>query len=441
MGYIFEAEIDAIMTAVRARTIGEEDGITLRKLQNADIHPAIKAYFRAEVERTLVHERANEQRSRRFAYGLPEVVSLQQQIDRLLILNYHFDQTEFEGLLDQSVHFEFNYLCRPQFTLLSFIMGSQRRVSTVEIDKRLQYCVDYKYFPELIRRYFNDRGLVEVSYEEFKSLLERIDQEIVSKHSAIELARMLRALSEFVDESRLQPRDAEGNPMLPTNAAIVFFEDKQLTPVKVRLEFERDINELNVVSLQQLAELVDLVRGVEEGVVPVAPLEQEGEGVATDVPDVDPESVAAPKPTSVPEPGSVQPPVEESVIDAAEASSIPPVEELFPSMSEPPASDSSSALEHDQPAVIPAGLRDVHEIFTDAEQKKFIKTIFRKDERAFRTTLDELNILPTWQETSLFLDSLFISLNVDPFSEPAVHFTDRLYVRFYPDDSVEPTDS
>jgi len=83
----------------------------------------------------------------------------------------------------------------------------------------------------------------------------------------------------------------------------------------------------------------------------------------------------------------------------------------------------------------------VHEIFTDAEQKKFIKTIFRKDERAFRTTLDELNILPTWQETSLFLDSLFISLNVDPFSEPAVHFTDRLYVRFYPDDSVEPTDS
>jgi len=439
MGYIFEAEIDAIMTAVRARTIGEEDGITLRKLQNADIHPAIKAYFRAEVERTLVHERANEQRSRRFAYGLPEVVSLQQQIDRLLILNYHFDQTEFETLLDQSVHFEFNYLCRPQFTLLSFVMGSQRRVSTVEIDKRLQYCVDYTYFPELIRRYFNDRGLVEVSYEEFRSLLERIDHEIVSQHSAIELARMLRALSEFVDESRLQPRDAEGNPMLPTNAAIVFFEDKQLIPVKVRLEFERDINELNVISLQQLADLIDLVRGVEEGVVPVAPLDEENRLIEPEQPATSPEPFSGPAFVTASEP--TPPRGETPVVETVEVSSLPPLEELFPSMSEPPADEPSSALEHDQPAIIPAGLRDVHDLFTDAEQKKFIKTIFRKDERAFRTTLDELNILPTWQETSLFLDSLFISLNVDPFSEPAVHFTDRLYVRFYPDDSVEPTDS
>jgi len=412
MGYIFEAEIDAIMNAIRARTIGEEDGITLREVLSSDIHPAIKAYFRAEVEKLLEQERAREQRSRRFPYAHPEAMSLQQQIDRLLILHYHFDRNEFDAVLDQSVHFQFNYLCRPQFTLLGYILGNQRHVAANEVDRKLRSCVDYRYFPELIKRYVNERGLVDLTYEEFKSLLERIDREVVAQHTSTELARMMRAIFLFVDESRMQPHDEFDHPLLPTNAAIVFFEDKQMPELKERLELERDKNGLGLLSMRQLADIIERVRtGREENLVPE--LEER--------------------------PAPSMEPVEEQPARSAEAPE-GSFDAAVGADNEPPALSPEQAQADEEstppPTGLPHGLPDVKTLFTDAEKKKFLKTVFKKDEHAFLMTMDELNHIESWQETSLFLDSLFVSLDVDPFSEPAVHFTDRLYTRYFPDQSA-----
>ena len=88
MPFLFEQEIDQILSTVRAQTIGESENITLRELLVANIHPALKAYFRAEVEKVLHDARTQELRSKRFPYSLPEVLSLQQQIDVLLVQHY-----------------------------------------------------------------------------------------------------------------------------------------------------------------------------------------------------------------------------------------------------------------------------------------------------------------------------------------------------------------
>ncbi len=114
MGYIFESDIASIINSVRAKTIGEEDGIVLKKVLSARIHPALKAYFKSEVEKILLQERGLEHRSKKLPYALPEVVSLQHRIDTVLVQNYRFGRQEYESLLDESVHFQFNYLCRPQ---------------------------------------------------------------------------------------------------------------------------------------------------------------------------------------------------------------------------------------------------------------------------------------------------------------------------------------
>jgi hypothetical protein len=244
MGYIFEAEIESIIHAVRVKTIGEDDDVFLKKILSAIIHPAIKAYFKAEVEKALAQERGLEYRSKKFSYSLAEVKSLEEQIDLLLVQNYHFSLQEFESLLDESVHFQFNYLCRPQWTLLNFIVGDQRRVASSTIEKRLKYCIDYTYFPELIKRFIVDHGLVEVTYEEFKSLIEKIDHEVVAQHSSFELAHMTRALFDFVESGKMVPQVEFEQQTLPINAAIVFFDDKHLTDIRVRLEFERDHNRI-----------------------------------------------------------------------------------------------------------------------------------------------------------------------------------------------------
>ncbi|MCK7488985.1 MAG: hypothetical protein MZU79_01115 [Anaerotruncus sp.] len=102
------------------------------------------------------------------------------------------------------------------------------------------------------------------------------------------------ALSSFVDESRLQPHDADDQPLIPTNSAIVFFEDKQLLAVKVRLEYERDANNnMNLISLWQLAALIERVQNVEEFNVAIASVD------APYVPDTIDPSWDFPRPRSL----------------------------------------------------------------------------------------------------------------------------------------------
>ncbi|MGB2867264.1 MAG: hypothetical protein WBD36_02335 [Bacteroidota bacterium] len=165
MGYIFESEIESIIQAVRSKTIGEGDTITLREFLNRDVHPAIRAYVKAEIEKGLQQERSLEIRSKKFPYSHPEIMSLQHQIDLLLIQHYQFTRQEFDSLLDEAVHFQFNYLCRPQWTLVNFIFGDQRRISTSTIENKLFYCVGYTYFVDLIKHYIVEHGLTEMTYE------------------------------------------------------------------------------------------------------------------------------------------------------------------------------------------------------------------------------------------------------------------------------------
>lgn len=391
MGFIFEQEIDQILATVRARTIGEDESITLRQVLNAAIHPALKAYCRSEVERILEEERATEHRSKRFPYSLSDVISLQKQIDVLLVQHYEFTQDEFARVLDEAVHFEFNYLCRPQWTLLNYVVGERRRVGMSEVERKLTRCVDYQYFPELIRRYSVDRGLAELTYEEFRSLLERIDREVVRRHRADELAGMTRSLISFVDFGKASPHGSDDQPTLPTNAAIVFFEDKHLDEIKTRLEFERDNNHRAVLTLAELA------------------------GVLREV-WTDPEGS---------EPPSAPPVVaEEPALDTVSVTSAP-----------------SSDLDHtlvtdvevEKPVVVPATtLPDLQDLFSPSDVKRFVKSIFHKDDTAFRTALDDLNRFTAWDDASHFLDDLFVLQNIDPFSKEAVEFTDRVYARYFP---------
>jgi hypothetical protein len=401
MGFIFEQEIDQILSSVRAQTIGESESITLRQLIVGPIHPALKAYFRAEVEQLLEDERSKEVRSKRFPYGFSEVISLQRQIDVLLVQHYEFTQDDFERILDEAVHFQFNYLCRPQWTLLNYVVGDRRRVGMSEVERKLARCVDYRYFPELIRRYAVDRGLAEVTYEEFRSLIERIDQEVLKRHTAGELAGMTRSLISFVDFGKTNPYSTDHQPKLPTNAAIVFFEDKHLEEIKIRLEVERDQHGRDLMTLQDLVAVlretwVDPVPELAETRTdPGSPMDEAG-GSLFGEPSHQGSEADASSGARVEEQEPV--PVVERIPESAESSELP----------------------------------DVHELFTKADVKRFTKTIFQKDDVSFRTALDDLNRFAVWDDASHFLDDLFVLHNVDPFSKEAVDFTDRVYARYFP---------
>lgn len=412
MGYIFESEIESIIHAVRSKTIGEGDTITLREFLNRDVHPAIKAYVRAEVEKGLQQERNLEMRSKKFPYSHPEIVSLQHQIDLLLIQHYQFTREEFDSLLDEAVHFQFNYLCRPQWTMVNFIFGDQRRVSTSTIENKLRYCIGYTYFVDLVSHYIVEHGLAEMTYEEFRALLQKIDREVVSQHTSLELARMTRALFAFVDAGSVASHDQFDQPTLPTNAAVVFFEDKDLTDIKDRLETERDKNSLTQLTISTLATIIEKVRTGNENAA-----------IAAD-----------PKPAPSGENGKADQQLAEVEVKSAPTiaeESTSKIHQHIVANHEEPVLEKIRMPGHEK-TVVSSPFDDVHTYFSKAERKRFVRSIFKKDEASFQQALENLNSLNSWDKASHFLDSLFLAQGIDPFSKEAVHFTDRVYTRFHP---------
>ncbi len=385
MGFIFESEIVTIINTVRARTIGESETIEVKDILLADAHPAIKAYFKAEVEKMLQQERVKEIRSKRFPYALPEVAGLQRQIDLLLVNHYQFGQGDFETLLDEAVHFEFNYLCRPQWTLQSFMFENKRSIPVSEALRKFKYCVDYTYFGELYRRYVIDRGLAEVSFEEFRSLIEKIDREIVAAHSSRELANLLKPLLHFIEAGIPETRISETGPVLPINAAVVFFEDKKLPDLQLELERRRDKEGVTEVSIQDLAELIAAVR--QEPVIEPMPAQE--------------------KPTEV-MPERHEP---------SKPQVVKPRETMTAEFKKKPVREALKLL-------------DVYSLFTVKEQKLFVKKIFQKDEIGFRNALDRLNPVSSWNEASMILDEIFRANNIDPTSKAAIQLTDKVFSRY-----------
>jgi len=429
MGYIFETEIETIMNTVRAKTIGESDSIELRAILNADIHPAIKAYFKNEVERNLQDDRKDELRSKRFRYALPEVMSLQRQIDLVLVNRYEFDRTEFETLLDQSVHFQFNYLCRPRWTLQSFVIGDHRRISAAEVLRKLRYCVNYEYFARVLKRYINERGLVEFSYEEFRSVIQKIDSAIARNRSPKELGSLMQEMLSFVVAGIPDSSNLISGPSLPINAAIVFFEDKEMLNIMSALEHERDSKEINQVSIEQLGRMLETI------------LEREGRDEELTRRTEDAARTPEPAPSAVVTPEEV---------DAQEEREEPPsVEQLRPvvehDLEKDLQKDLRSALEQAWAGSVQTQKRerkpkrkrklkgkDFFSFFTPQEQKQFTKNLFGKDEAVFHSVLERLSDTADWEAAAVVLDAVFMENNIDPYDEDAIQFTDMIYDHFFP---------
>jgi hypothetical protein len=99
----------------------------------------------------------------------------------------------------------------------------------------------------------------------------------------------------------------------------------------------------------------------------------------------------------------------------------------------------SEALEGSDSEPAPLGeLVNLHSLFSPSEEKAFIKKVFQKDELLFRESLDQLNRMTDWKEASAYLQQVFMTNDVDPFSEVGILFTDKVQRRFLPGEESKP---
>jgi hypothetical protein len=389
---MLEQETESIITALTERTIGRRDVVSLKEALTAEMPRGVKAYLQAEVIRWLRADLAAAPRFGRVSTAAPGIAELTAAFLRSLAQGYSFTRTDFSSILADAVHFTENFLCRPQWTLSTFLFESSPVIKPEEMYFRLGYTADYSYFRRLIEKVVRQWNWKEVRAEDFRMLAEKVDGQVVRQHTAQELAMLTKPIYDF-----LAMGDASRNFAIPLSVILIFFDDKKMSNVKSHIENICRIRGRSELTLKELASLIEDVSITPPGTKPPAP------------------TAAPPAMSAAPADQTPPPPPDETdraIQLALDGPLKPPEEEPLP-------------LEGDA-----AGLPDIHMIITEKERSRFLKKLFKKDEDYYTTFIGELNTSPTWKDATVLLNRFFQENQIDPFSDEAVEFTDAIQARY-----------
>ena len=378
---MFEKETEQLLSAIRQNTIADAPAVSLRAIFESRIPANVKSFFRAEVESMLESDRSVSLTSARFKADVPEVQMLEEQIEALLIQNFVFSKSDFDLTLDKCVHFLLNYLCRPQWTLASFLFEDPSvKVPARQLLSKLRYCRDYAYFPDIVRRFLKDRMVVEMSSSDGTSLLDKIDAEVVRGHSSVELAEMTQPLFDFIAFARTGDLRGSG-ATVPTRALMYFFEDKKMPPAHQRLAQERDMHGRKELDFRRLANILEKVRTGDQ----YAHIFDEEDDLPSSGNDLSYEEETVP-----PEENYGYEPTRKSL---------------------------------DPPKPLPP-------IFSLEEERAIIKHVFHENEDQFHSAVDESLAAESWEDAAHSIDHYFLMNDVQPFTREAILFTNRIQGRF-----------
>lgn len=372
---MFENDIDRINRLIIKSTIGNSDKISVKEILASEIPLVLRTLIRVDVEQKLHEELQNIHIHSRFDFSHPEVVSLQNQMNSFLVLNYYFEKDEYSELVNDSVHLMLNYLIRPQWTLKNFIFDKTNQVSSDEIFRALKHFGAFEYLKEIIKRILIERNIKLIDKEEFKKLIWKCDKEFIRRKDGHQLAQITKAIYDFVNYGK-------GNlqKTLPTKGLIKFFEDKGLTMVIERLsiELQRNVQEISYEDLSLILE--DLRRNK----------------------------------------GSFEPEYLLAKEIKQQSSSMEPLLTTTEQTSNETQYKKDSELE------------PLEKLISESDHRRFLKKIFKKDEDVYNQAIAELNKMTSWKQSSVYIDEIFILNEIDPYIPEAVRFTEVVYKRFFP---------
>ncbi len=379
---MLERETEQIIGVVTQKTIGQAPSISLREVLAADLLPALRAFFRADVEAMFQEEHNASLGRSRFNHEHPDVKHAHAQLRSAMVMHYVFPRKEYLGRLADAVQLLANYLVRPQWTLTGVVFEKEPAISVESLRRLMQYFAPYEYFGDVLFRYAEDRNVSAFTRDDFSTLLWKIDAAFVRRKSGQELCDALVPMYEFFD----YPRNS-GKFAMPVKALIRFFEDKGLTDAQTRLEGEM-AQGLAAVPLHALAGILEDVRGAS------------GQFVAE---------------RNDPKPGAVPEPVAPAVDPPAAA----------------PASPAHGAARTSNDAGPRPG-PDVASAIQEGEKRKFIRRIFRQEDAKFDEAMAHLSRTAGWKEASKFIDEIFIENDVDPYSGEAERFIEIVFQQYHP---------
>ncbi len=404
---MLERETELIIQALTEQTIGSAHSLALKDVLATSIPGSIKLYLQSEISLLMQEDLLSASHFSRLPLTTPLVRRLTNGYTQALALEYILTREEFVTLLENGVHFVENYLCRPQWTLEHFIFEKGPRVTLAELQRKFGYVCEYSYFGRLVEGFMLRRGWQDMGIDDFRSLITGIDHRIVSLHSPAELAHLTRPIYEFL----LLGQDVANKP-IPLSALLVFFEDKEMKPLMQYIEQICHIRAADQLTIEQLAAIIG-----DSGIIPGAGRGQAGMAVPkTKHAEAPVEPLPAPEPVApLPEASRAVEPSPEPQSDAGGDRRNVALSLTYSGMIEHP---SSSPLQDLRVAIAPE------------QRDRFIRTLFNNDESHYNVVIETLNDMRTWKDASLYLQTFYQTIGINPTLPEAAEFNDIVQLRY-----------
>lgn len=407
--------------------------------------PPVAHFLGRLLHRRLQHEASSLSlpRSSWFDTGQTAVQQAHQALAEVLVMHGHFPPEEWEAALRQGTSEMAAYLMQPTTTLVAFVFPKgEESASADTIDRRLGYFSNYRYLPDTVRLYMEQKGVHELTRARFADLLRQIDRQMTDDFNADDWLKLMAPLFALV---RYADPKASG---ISVDVVRAFFEDKDAEVFVQRLDTAR----------KQGATILDkdgLRTLLEDEPAPVPPPQQERPA----------QSAARSEPTTPASPdGPVplwkqyrqqesQPSLAEQVatspppVQAAPARRPAPAQEAVPRWqqfrSENGPADPPPVAAPSRPAQATAPVSTTTSAdFAAVEQAVlgstgihnrdlFIRHLFDGNRQDYEHVLGRIEAAPTWAEASKIIASeVFRKNQVNIYSDPAVLFTDAVEARF-----------
>ena len=208
-------------------------------------------------------------RSSWFDYAHPDV---QEAFDLLIdALRQHAQvpAKAWEETLAQATEQVVDYLVRPVDTLVAFIFDEKEALRTSTVLSRLEYFAPYPYLHDATRAYAEEKGLDEIERERFRTMLERVDQQMTEDLDATGWLDVLEPLFDLAERTSA----ASGVPSVLLQS---FFDAKGAVKVRRRLEAEAEASGQAVLGRADLRRLLSdvLPSSASRSQAPAAPPEE-----------------------------------------------------------------------------------------------------------------------------------------------------------------------
>ncbi|HZV12886.1 MAG TPA: hypothetical protein VFA55_06685 [Candidatus Kapabacteria bacterium] len=223
---MFEQEIQFYLMRGTAYAEGLSS-LTLAEICSNPLLPQrLRTYFTAEASRMLEEENAYRAQSR-FDHNSAEIRIIENQLDELLRPTVSFSREEYLGILERAIKISFNFLCRPQLTLRSFVFRGQEKVPPEMAIARIGYFEDYQYLTYVLKKWIEKKqhedNLEYVTAADFERIVRKIDDQMLESFTVSDLQSLLQPMFQWIADAQESRQER-----IPADAFIMFFDDKNI---------------------------------------------------------------------------------------------------------------------------------------------------------------------------------------------------------------------